>query len=301
MPSLLDRAVVGLLPVVPKPAVRYFSKRYIAGPSVQDAIRVVRDLNRQGMMATLDILGEHVTRPEAADDVRPQYLSLLDTIAREKFDSNVSVKLSQLGLLLDPEGCYRRIEEIVRKAESLGNFVRIDMEDSSCTSETLAIFHRLRETHERVGIVIQAMLRRSAADVEKLAASTANVRLCKGIYVEPRAVAYQARETIRASYVQLLDMLLEGGSYVGIATHDEHLVFEALRLIREHRLSPDRYEFQMLLGVEEELRSILVRDGHRLRVYVPFGSEWYAYSVRRLKENPRLAGTIAKSTLLRRG
>ena len=298
MASLLDRMVVGFLPAVPKPIVRHFSKPYIAGARIEDAIRVVRSLNADGAVATLDILGEHIYKEEEADRALAGYLNLLDVVKKEQLGSNVSIKLSQLGMLLDPEKCHKRIDQVVGHARGIGPyFVRLDMEDSSCTDVTLEIHRRLAEKYANVGVVIQAMLRRSMADVQRLAAAKTNVRLCKGIYVEPRDIAYQERDIIRSAYTDLLDFLFEGGSYVGIATHDEILVFEALRLIRKHRLNQDQYEFQMLLGVDEELRRIILRGGHRLRVYVPFGEQWYAYSVRRLKENPHMAGTVAKSAL----
>ncbi len=298
MTSLLDRLVVGVLPAVPKPIVRHFSKPYIAGAKIGDAIRVVRDLNASGALATIDILGEDISREEEADSAMTGYLNLLDTIERERLDSNVSIKLSQLGMKIDLENCYRRIDAVVSHARDTGDrFIRLDMEDSTCTDDTLGIYRRLREKHPKVGVVIQAMLRRSIADIERLAAMKANVRLCKGIYNERREIAWQDRDTVRRSFTTLLDTLLDAGCYVGIATHDESLVFEALALL--HKYHPDRehYEFQMLLGVDEELRRIILRGGHRLRVYVPFGEQWYAYSVRRLKENPRLAGTIAKASL----
>ena len=295
MATLFDRLVVGLLPAVPKPIVGYFSRPYIAGARVEDAIRVVRDLRGKGAMITLDILGEHITRAEEADAALAGYLSLLDTVAAEDLGGNVSVKLTMLGMKIGLDDCAKRIDRLVSSAQERGIFVRLDMEDSSCTDDTLAIYRDLRSRHSNVGVVIQAMLRRTLADVEALAAMKANIRLCKGIYVEPHAVAYQDREIVRRSFVASLEILLRGGSYVGIATHDEHLVFEALRLIRRHGLSRDQYEFQMLLGVTEELRRILIDGGHRLRVYVPFGEKWYAYSVRRLKENPNMAGTMARA------
>jgi proline dehydrogenase len=299
MASLLDRLVVGFLPLVPKPLVGYFSRPYIAGVRADDAFREVRHLREQGACATLDILGEHIHSLEEADAAQAGYLDLLESIHREQVRSGVSVKLTQLGLKLDLEGCYSRIDALVKRAEEFGIFVRLDMEDSSCTDDTLELYKRLSQNHQRVGVVIQSMLRRSLADVERLAAVSANVRLCKGIYVEPHHIAYQDREIIRRSFVELLDMLLAAGSYVGIATHDEQLVFEALNLVRRYRLSREQYEFQMLLGVAEPLRRVLIDAGHRLRVYVPFGQQWYAYSVRRLKENPQLAGTVARAVLKR--
>lgn len=295
MATLFDRLVVGLLPVVPKPIVGYFSRPYIAGSKVEDAIRVVRNLASSGAMSTLDILGEHIRQPSEADAALDSYLSLLDTLDREKVGGNVSIKPTMLGMKLDLNDCTARVDRLVSRAHEKGIFVRIDMEDSSCTDDTIAMYKGLRAKYPNVGVVIQAMLRRTLTDVQDLASMKANIRLCKGIYVEPRPVAYQDRETIRRSFVASLDILFEGGSYVGIATHDEHLVFEALRLIKRHRLSPEQYEFQMLLGVDEELRRIIISGGHRLRVYVPFGEKWYAYSVRRFKENPHMAGTITRA------
>ncbi len=210
------------------------------------------------------------------------------------------MKLTQLGLKLDARGCMGRIADLVDRAAASGIFVRIDMEDSTCTDDTLEIYRKLREKHEGVGVVIQSMLRRSQRDVERLAAERGNVRLCKGIYVEPGKIAYQEREEVQDSFVRLLEILLEANCYVGIATHDERLVCEALRRIERMRLRREQYEFQMLLGVRENLRRRLIEAGHHLRVYVPFGRQWYPYSVRRLKENPALAGTIARA-VFRRG
>lgn len=300
MAWLLDRAVVGVLPVLPKPLVGYLSRRYIAGTTIEEAFEAVRHLRSQGAMATLDILGENILQPEEADRAEAGYRELLEAIARERVESGVSVKLTQLGLKLDVDGCGERIERLAARAEELGIFVRLDMEDSSVTEATLSLHRKLRDRHGNVGVVIQSMLRRSLADCEQLAAEKANIRLCKGIYVEPREVAYRDREIIRRSFVELLDILFAGGSYVGIATHDERLVFEALALVRRHGVPREAYEFQMLLGVAEPLRRILIDAGHRLRVYIPFGRQWYAYSVRRLKENPQLAGTIATAALSRR-
>ncbi len=296
--SLFDRAVVLALPAVPKPLVRRFSQPYIAGSRLEQAIAVVRDLNQRHMMATLDILGEHIHRVAEAEGPRDAYLALLDEIQRTGVQSNVSVKLTQLGLKIDPEQCYRNIRTLVARARAIDSFVRIDMEDTSCTDDTLAIYRRLRsEGLDNTGVVLQAMLRRTLRDASDLGRDRTNVRLCKGIYVEPRHHAYQDRDLVRRSYVASLERLFRAGSYVGIATHDEILVFEALRLVEKMGLAPEQYEFQMLLGVEEELRQILVDGGHRLRVYVPFGEHWYAYSVRRMRENPKLAGHIARAIL----
>lgn len=296
--SWFDRAVVAALPLVPRPLVRHFSRPYIAGTSIGDALTTVRRLNAERMMATIDVLGEHIHRIEEADGPREAYLRLLEELRTAEVDANISVKLSQLGLKLDREVCYRNLRQLVLRARAQDCFVRIDMEDSSCTDDTLGIYRRLRaEGLENVGVVLQAMLRRSLDDARELARVKASVRVCKGIYVEPWRLAYQDRELVRRSFVELLDRLIGGGSYVAVATHDERLTFEAMRVAERHGLSPAQFEFQMLLGVREELRRAIVDAGYRLRVYVPFGENWYAYSVRRMRENPQVAGHVARAVL----
>jgi proline dehydrogenase len=296
--ALLDRAVVRVLPAVPKPLVRRISDRYIAGETVADACRTVKALNAEGRMATIDVLGEEITNREQALEIVRAYHDVFEAIEREQLDSNVSVKLTGLGLKLGYELCKRNLETVVRHAAESGNFVRIDMEDSSCTSDTLRIYRELRaEGLENVGIVLQAYLRRTIRDIRELAPLRPNVRLCKGIYVEPPLIAYRDFEVVRKNFVFCLRELLRGGSYVGIATHDQWLISEGLRLVEELGLEREEYEFQMLLGVRPLAGDKLVRDGHRLRVYVPFGRHWYAYSMRRLQENPKIAGYIASDTV----
>jgi proline dehydrogenase len=290
--SLFDRAISLAIPAVPKPIVRRFSKRYIAGPTVDDAFRTVRALADEGAMATLDILGESIMTLEAAEGATREYEDLIARIREPGIDElHVSVKLTALGLLQDHDRCMQNVRRLCEGVRAADSFLRIDMEDSPCTSPTLAIYHALRSDYpQQVGAVLQSRLRRTLDDVEQLTHEPANVRLCKGIYLEPRSIAYTGAELIRRNFVLALDRLLERGAYVGIATHDELLVWEALRLIDKYRLGREQYEFQMLLGVDEQLRRILIEAGHRLRVYVPFGVHWYAYSVRRLRENPQIAG-----------
>lgn len=296
--AILDRAIVRTLPAVPKPIVRRISERYIAGTRVEDACRVVERLNSEGKMATIDVLGEEITTWEEARHIGYQYENVFRTIDEQSLDSNVSVKLTGLGLNLDHGLCREILERLVRQAAERGNFVRIDMEDSSCTDETLALYRELREAGlENVGVVLQAYLRRTLDDIAALADLTPNVRLCKGIYAEPEELAYQDFDEVRENFVHALDALLTAGSYVGIATHDEWLIAEGGRLVREHGRSPPEYEFQMLLGVRPGHGDRLIAEGHRLRIYVPFGEEWYAYSLRRLQENPKIAGYIAADTL----
>ena len=290
--TLLDRTIVRLLPAVPKPVVQLFSSRYIAGPSLDDAIRVVSRLNAEGKMATIDVLGEEIRREEGARAIARAYLDVFAEIERRELDSNVSVKLTALGLDLSYELCRENLREVVGQ----GRFVRIDMEDTSTTDETLRLFRELREDGiDNVGIVLQSYLRRTFDDVRALADLRPNVRLCKGIYVEPPSLAFTAADDVRASFVGCLDGLLDAGCYVGIATHDEYLIGHGLQRVAGMRR--EDYEFQMLLGVREERASELVDAGHRLRVYVPFGEHWYQYSLRRLQENPAMAGTIARATV----
>jgi proline dehydrogenase len=296
--TLLDRAIVRLLPAVPKPVVRVFSARYIAGPTLADAVAVVERLNQGGMMATIDVLGEEITREAAARAIAQAYRDVFAEIEHEHLDANVSVKLTALGLDLSYDLCRENLEDVVRHAATYGNFVRIDMEDSTTTEETLRLYRTLREAgHDNLGVVLQARLRRSLDDVRALADLRPNVRLCKGIYVEPPSIAFTDFEAVRASFVSCLDALLDCGAHVGVATHDEWLIGEALRRLGARGLKRSEYELQMLLGVREQRAAELVADGHRLRVYVPFGEQWYRYSLRRLQENPAMAGTIARATV----
>jgi proline dehydrogenase len=296
--AILDRAIVRVLPAVPRPVVKVISDRYIAGDDLSDACRVVERLNAAGKMATIDVLGEEIHNAEEAEAIATEYRDVFETIDRESLDSNVSVKLTGLGLKLGYELCRRNLESVVREAAERGNFVRIDMEDSTTTDDTLRLYRELREAGlDNVGVVLQARLRRSLRDVHALADLQPNVRLCKGIYLEPELIAYQGFEEIREHFVRVLEELLKGGSYVAIATHDDYLLDEGKRLVAEAGLDRDDYEFQMLLGVRPALGDRLVLDGHRLRIYVPYGNQWYAYSLRRLQENPKIAGYIAADTL----
>jgi proline dehydrogenase len=296
--ALLDRAIVRLLPAVPRPVVQKLSERYIAGPELKDAREAVRRLNAEGKMATIDVLGEEITNEEEAAAIVRAYQDVFADIERCGLDSNVSVKVTALGLKLDYEVCRANLRVVVEDAASRGNFVRIDMEDSSTTDDTLRLYRELRdEGFDNLGVVLQAMLRRTLDDVAALADLRPSVRLCKGIYVEPPKVAFQEYEEVRAAFVQALEALLEAGCYVGIATHDDVLLRKGRKLVLEHELAREEYEFQMLLGVRAGLGNQLVREGHRLRIYVPFGRHWYAYSLRRLQENPKIAGYIAADTL----
>ena len=298
--TVLDRAIVRVLPAVPRPVVKRLSRRYIAGEALPEACRVVKRLNEAGKLATLDVLGEEVTTREEALALVEAYRDVFETIRREKLDSNVSVKPTGLGLSIDTDFCQENLADLVRCAEERSNFVRIDMEDASTTSDTLAVYRSLRaEGLASVGVVLQARLRRTLDDISALADLHPNVRVCKGIYLEPPDIAYQGAQAIRENFAKAVDDLLEAGAYVAIATHDGWVIDRAKELLEKHGKKSEEYEFQMLLGVRGSLGDSLVREGHRLRVYVPFGEQWYEYSLRRLKENPAMATAIAKATARR--
>lgn len=295
--SVFNRLLVSTLPLVPKPIVQRFARRYVAGDSLDKAVATVRGLNQSGAMATMDVLGEEVLEPGRAREFTEECVQVLEAIEREGIDSNLSIKLTMFGLEIDETLAHENAERIVSKAKELGNFVRIDMEDATTTDATLAIYRDLHARYGNVGCVFQAYMRRTLADIGELPRSGANVRLCKGIYIEPRTIAWKGHDVVRRNFVAALEKLFRQGVYVGIATHDEYLVCAAVELIDRLDLGPDEYEFQMLLGVDEELRKILIDGGHRMRVYTPYGREWYAYSIRRLRENPEIAGHAARAAL----
>jgi proline dehydrogenase len=290
--AILDRALVRLLPAVPRTVVRRIADRYIAGVELGDAVETVGRLNAGAKTATIDVLGEEVATREEAREITQAYLDAIDAITEHRLDSNVSIKPTAVGLMLGYAVARENIEAVVRRAAEVGNFVRIDMEDASTTDDTLRLYRELRgEGLDNVGVVLQARLRRTLDDVAALADLRPNVRICKGIYLEPEEIAFTGFEEIRLNYVRCLEALDAAASFVGVATHDEFLISEAKRVMNEP------YEFQMLLGVREPLGDQLVRDGARLRIYVPYGRQWYEYSLRRLQENPRIAGYVATDTV----
>ena len=291
-----DSAIVRVLPAVPRRIVRRLSAPYIAGSKLDDAVEIVKRLNDQGKMATIDVLGEEVVRASEATEIRSGYHRALERIEEEGLDANISVKLTGLGLELDEGLALLNLQAVVADARARSNFVRIDMEDSTTTDAALRFYRELSAAgHENVGVVLQAYLRRTVSDVPDLA----NVRLCKGIYDEPLSIAFHDPDEIRGSFLAALDALLDQSSYVAIATHDEQLIRASLERIAARGLSLDQVEFQMLLGVRAARGNELVRAGHRVRVYVPFGTHWYEYSLRRLQENPKIAGYVAADTLRR--
>ncbi len=298
--SLFNKLVVSSLPLVPKSIVRRFANRYIAGETLADAVQCVRQIKSEGACATLDVLGEDIFTKEEAVESRKKSVEALNAINREKLDSNLSIKLTSLGLKLDKEFCRENVREILKVAAQQNIFVRFDMEDSTCTTDTLEIFRTLHKDFPNTGVVLQAYLFRTEEDAASLIREgMKNFRLCKGIYKEAASIAFQSREDVQKNYLKVLRVMFELKAYVGIATHDSVLVEGGNSIIGQLGLKKTEYEFQMLLGVRPELRNKLVKDGHKLRLYVPFGESWYAYSMRRFKENPEIAGYVAKAVFTR--
>jgi proline dehydrogenase len=293
--SFFNNLIVSAVQLMPKSVVGFFSKRYIAGEDIEDAVKVTRELNRQGIYTTIDVLGEAVKNREEAIESKNKALEVLDTIVQFKLNANLSIKPTQMGLAIDEDFAYTQVRSLVQKAKEINSFIRIDMEDSPYTDATFRLFRKLKQDYNNVGVVVQAYLIRTYDDVVVLNKIGTNYRLCKGINIEPASIAYKDKEAIRKNYVKDLEIMLKNGNYVGIATHDEYLVNEAYRLIKELNIPKDKFEFQMLLGVREELRNKINNDGYKVRVYVPFGKYWYAYSTRRLKENPQVAGYVFKN------
>ncbi|MGZ4385588.1 MAG: proline dehydrogenase family protein [Gaiellaceae bacterium] len=297
---MVNRTIVRMLPYVPKPVVRRLAQRYIAGETLADAARAVAELNRQGKLATVDVLGEELRHVDETHAITADYRRLLEEIDERRLAASISVKLTAIGLVLDEDLCEEHLLAILEDARGRGNFVCIDMEDASTTDATLSLYRRVRERgYENVGIVLQAQLRRTLEDARALAPLHPDVRLCKGIYVEPPERAFQGEDEIRESFMHVLAELLQSGSRIAIATHDSSLIRCSRHDLDEAGWSRDRYEFQMLLGVRAAEADKLVRAGEPLRIYVPYGIDWYAYSLRRLQENPRIAGYVTLNALAR--
>ncbi len=296
----INKLLLTVLRQVPKGLVKPVAMRYIAGEGLQDAVQVARNLNARGMMATIDILGEDISTTEEAEQASEACAKILKTIQEERLNSTLSIKLTQFGLKIDNGFCYENVKKVLQVAKNYGNFVRIDMEDSFIIDATLRLHEQLHgEGFENMGIVIQAYLRRSEEDVRKLIRAKAKVRLVKGAYEESETIAFKDRKEIRRNYLKLLRMLLEAGCSVAIATHDDFLVKGAFQFIRGLNLPQHSYEFQMLYGVRPKLRDQILAGGHRMRIYVPFGTHWYAYSMRRFQENPQMVRYILKALLVK--
>lgn len=298
---MLHKIISHALPYFPPKLIWQFSKNYIAGETIQDAIDVSKALNREHVMVTLDILGEFITTMSQAKKHRDDYLALIRTIEATGISGNYSVKPSMFGLLIDKKNCFEYMRELTAEAASHGNFVRIDMEDSPCVDDSIDIFRRLKqEFPQNIGLVLQAYLKRTSGDLESILDlrrddADLNLRLVKGIYVEPAAIAYKNYHQINAHYLENLEFMLKNNVYAAIATHDPPLIQGALDLIDKYKVPKEKYEFQMLYGVTPTKCRGLVRSGHRMRVYIPFGKQWFGYSTRRLKENPAIVSHILKA------
>ena len=303
---MFNKLIASILPYFPKRFVWIFSKRYVSGVGIEDAVKSSIDLHGKGSGATIDLLGEFITDLAEAESNKNIYIEIVERFSKEE-NLNVyfSIKPTSFGLLMDEEVCYKHIREVVLKAREYGKLVRIDMEDSSCVDKELNLYKRLHaEFPKNIGLVIQAYLKRSDEDVEMLSKinspeTPVNIRLCKGIYREPESIAFKGHDLINQKYLENLETFFKYGVYVGIATHDKFLVNGAYRLIEKYNLKPEQYEFQMLYGVTPELRSSIIKNGHQMRVYVPFGTDWFGYCTRRLKENPKMAGMIMKAIFIR--
>ena len=297
--TLINDAIVSVVKIMPKPVVGIFSKKYIAGERLEDALSLVKQLNSRGIYATLDVLGESIKNKEEAAEAKNKCLIVLDAIVKNNLNANLSIKPTQMGLSIDEDFAYEQVYQLVERAKKINNFVRIDMEDSPYTDKTIRLFQKLKEHFNNVGLALQAYLKRTYDDAVILNKINTNYRICKGIYIEPASIAYKDKQKIRDNYLETLQVILKSGNYVGIATHDEFLINEAYRIIKELNIPKDKFEFQMLLGVKEDLRDKINADGYKIRIYVPFGEDWYAYSLRRLKENPQIAGYIFKNIFRR--
>ena len=298
---MFNKFIASILPFFPKKVIWIFSKNYISGETIEDAIRVSKEFNSKNIKVTLDILGEFITTPEEAEENKNEYLDLIEVAHKNKIDGNFSVKPTSFGLLLDKELCYNHIRDIVAKAASYNSFIRIDMEDSPSTDDEIALFRRIKEEYPaNAGLVIQAYLKRTLNDIKKMSdLNTPSIplsfRLCKGIYIEPEKIAYKKYEEINFHYLEDLEFMFINKIHVGIATHDKHLIEGAFLLIKKYNVPKNMYEFQMLYGVTPKLRDSILKDGHTMRIYVPYGKKWFNYSTRRLKENPKIASHIMKA------
>lgn len=302
---MFNKMIANMLPYMPKKLIWLFSKRYIAGEGMEEGLEASRKLNEQNIEVTIDLLGEFITSLEQAEENKKQYLEIIERFTSENIRGNFSLKPTMFGLLIDQEVCYQHLREIVVKAAEKNNFIRIDMEDSQCVGVELELFKKLKkEFSGHVGLVIQAYLKRTLNDLVNFSnfpsnGHPLNFRLCKGIYVEPKQIAYKDYQEVRNHFLEDLEFMFKNKMYAGIATHDKYLVEEAMKLIDKYQVPKSMYEFQMLYGVTPELRNSIVEAGHKMRVYVPFGKQWFNYSTRRLKENPEIASHIIKALFIK--
>lgn len=302
---MLNKLIANILPHMPKKFIWVFSKRYIAGETIEEGLLASKLLNEKGIEVTVDLLGEFIKTLDEARENRNQYFEIINRFTSENVVGNFSLKPTMFGLLIDKEVCFQYIREIVALASEKNSFIRIDMEDSECVDMEIEIFKKLQtEFPKNVGLVLQAYLRRTTKDLENLntlnsGLNPLNFRLCKGIYIEPEKIAFKDYQKVRDMYLINLEYMFRNKMYAGIATHDKFLVEKAFQLIEKYNVSKNMCEFQMLFGVTPELRQSIVDKGFKMRVYVPFGKQWFKYSTRRLKENPKMASEIIKALFVR--
>lgn len=298
---MFNKLISAILPWFPKKFIWIFSKAYISGETIDDAMRASKELNSNNIKVTLDVLGEFIKTLDEAEANKKEYINLIEVTYKNGVDGNFSVKPTFFGLLIDKAVCYDHLREIVAKAATYNGFIRVDMEDSPCTDDEIVLFRKLKaEFPANVGLVLQAYLKRTLKDIQDMEdlnspALPLNYRLCKGIYVEPAAIAFKKYEEINQHYLEDLEFMFKNKIYAGIATHDKPLVEGAYKLIEKYNVPKNMYEFQMLYGVTPGLRESIVKKGHTMRVYVPYGKQWFGYSTRRLKENPKMASHIIKA------
>ena len=302
---MINKAIANVLPYFPKKLIWIFSKRYIAGETIEEGLLAAKLLNEKNIEVTIDLLGEFIQSLDEANENYLQYKEIITRFSEEKVTGNFSLKPTMFGLLLDKEVCYNHIRNLVALAAKYNSFIRIDMEDSPCVDDEIDQYLRIRkEFPANVGLVLQAYLRRTFSDLEMFRKHNSeenpvNFRLCKGIYVESEKIAFKGYQEIRDHYLEDLEFMLKNKMYVGIATHDKYLVEKSIELIKKHNVSKSMFEFQMLYGVTPELRQSIVDKGYKMRVYVPYGKKWFKYSTRRLKENPKIATDIIKALFIR--
>ena len=298
---MINSMIAGILPYMPKKLVWMFSKQYIAGETIEEAIANAKKLNAEGVMTTIDVLGEFITTLDEAEENKKEYLHVIEAAEAAGVDGNYSVKPTFFGLLIDKEVAFKHIREVVAKAASYNNFIRIDMEDSPCTDMEIDMYRKLKEEFPaNVGLVVQSSLKRTHKDIENLKdinteQHPVNLRVCKGIYVEPEEIAYKKYDEINSHFLSDIELMFQEKMYPGIASHDIPVIEGAYKLIEKYNVAKEDYEFQMLYGVTPALRKSILDKGHRMRVYVPFGKQWFGYSTRRLKENPKMAGVVIKA------
>lgn len=303
---MINNLIAKTLQFFPKSLIWVFSRKYIAGEQIEDALRVCRELNAGGFLVTVDLLGENIHRLDEAKKYTKQYIELIQRFHLEKINGNFSVKPSMFGLHIDPDTCFENLSSLLEIADRNNTFIRIDMEDSTCTSDEIKLFKKLKGAFpNKVGLVLQAYLKRTSDDIRDLmdlhqGNSPLNIRLCKGIYVEDQAIAFKDFQEIRDHYVDDLDFLLKNEVYAGIATHDKYLIDKAISLIEKYDVPKDKYEFQMLYGVTPGLGQMILNKGHRIRIYVPYGEDWLNYSIRRLNENPDIVKHIIKALFIKK-